>query len=814
MNSAAATTAPFTWPMVSMVARVTATQTKPAPLQLILEQIREGRWQQEIQEVRDLFAAQGKEAADARKKDLPAFMPAGLFSQRKTDALQQAAGILCLDFDGVDERLTAVREKVVACPHTLATFISPKGNGLKVIVRVPTEPARYADYWRIAADHYHEACGIEADPSRKDLAGLCIVSDDPDLFINDAAVPFEANGTAEPRKRPLFDYIPTPGIPPSVQKWIEQGVPEGAGPHGGRNATAFQIACQLRDEGHDRSTVEKYVQEFAAHCQPPLNQEDARRTVESAFTRPPREPARGAPKEDRRAAAQEPPAEDDEEIPDPGEEPPAAAPSGLAEWNDPSLAKRYGRPFHLKVERGLEKFSSLNEVYWAALHQRDNIELFEPAEKGFYRYDAKTGLFLDLSPDLIRQEVADYLLVASAKERALVEERTDGRLKSIVSHLRGLAEYRNAFVKGERHFVHLANGVLEIGADGVFMLKPFSPDYLSRNQSPLVFQPDAKCPRFLDELLLPAVTAEDAILIQKYAGLCLLGHNLIQRFLILDGEAGRGKTQLALIIQLLVGLTNCTQLRTAHLGERFETFRFLKKTLLVGVDVQADFLNTPGASVIKGLVGGDLFDAEQKGGTGSFQIPGNFNILITSNARLRVRLEGDLGAWRRRLNIARFESPPPKKKIPDFGRRLVEEEGSGILNWALDGLRALLNDIAEIGDIYMSPAQAGVVDALLAESDSLRHFLKHAVERRPGSDLTANEIIEAYAEYCPEKGWTALPITLVQRQLESLILELFGTVKVNDIRRNDRNQRGFRSVAWKHSPDNAVPPPPAQGDLL
>jgi len=65
--------------------------------------------------------------------------------------------------------------------------------------------------------------------------------------------------------------------------------------------------------------------------------------------------------------------------------------------------------------------------------------------------------------------------------------------------------------------------------------------------------------------------------------------------------------------------------------------------------------------LIKGLVGGDWFDAEQKGGTGSFQLQGTFNALITSNARLRVRLQGDVGAWGRRLNIVRYEAPPPAK---------------------------------------------------------------------------------------------------------------------------------------------------------
>ena len=39
------------------------------------------------------------------------------------------------------------------------------------------------------------------------------------------------------------------------------------------------------------------------------------------------------------------------------------------------------------------------------------------------------------------------------------------------------------------------------------------------------------------------------------------------------------------------------QLRTTHLAERFELYRFLKKTILVGVDVEADFLSTKGAAV-------------------------------------------------------------------------------------------------------------------------------------------------------------------------------------------------------------------------
>ena len=80
-----------------------------------------------------------------------------------------------------------------------------------------------------------------------------------------------------------------------------------------------------------------------------------------------------------------------------------------------------------------------------------------------------------------------------------------------------------------------------------------------------------------------------------------------------DGEAGRGKTQFANVMQGIVGMTNVTQLRTKHLAERFELYRYLKKTLLVGVDVEADFLSTKGAAVLKGLVGGESVVAVAQG---------------------------------------------------------------------------------------------------------------------------------------------------------------------------------------------------------
>ena len=109
----------------------------------------------------------------------------------------------------------------------------------------------------------------------------------------------------------------------------------------------------------------------------------------------------------------------------------------------------------------------------------------------------------------------------------------------------------------------------------------------------------------------------------------------------------------------------------------------------------------------------------------------------------------------------------------------------------------LLKDIEAHGDIQLTEAQDKIIDILLAESDSLRHFLVENVVQDENADLSTTEIVEAYAEYCPVKGWNPKPITVIYRELESLMLELFGTSKSHSIRRDDKSTKGFRRVAFK-----------------
>jgi len=111
----------------------------------------------------------------------------------------------------------------------------------------------------------------------------------------------------------------------------------------------------------------------------------------------------------------------------------------------------------------------------------------------------------------------------------------------------------------------------------------------------------------------------------------------------------------------------------------------------------------------------------------------------------------------------------------------------------------VLRDIDQSADggIALTERQKHVVDSLLAESDSLRFFLRDRVERVEDADLSVNEIVEGYAAFCPEMGWTPLAITEVQHSLEGFMLELFQVAKSHSVKRDGRSVRGFFGVCLK-----------------
>jgi phage/plasmid-associated DNA primase len=248
-------------------------------------------------------------------------------------------------------------------------------------------------------------------------------------------------------------------------------------------------------------------------------------------------------------------------------------------------------------------------------------------------------------------------------------------------------------------------------------------------------------------------------------------------------------------LESVIGPHNIAQVRVPQLNERFETAAFVGKTVLSGKDVPGDFLNNDAAHVIKALIGGDQMDAELKHARERMPIKGEFNMVITSNCRLHVRLDSDAAAWRRRLLILDFENVPTAKPIADFAGILVREEGPGILNWMVEGALLLLRELAANGRPTLTSAQTKRIEDLLCESDSVREFVRRSTAKTPGSNVTIAELQEAYLDFCDNLGWTPVKAPLFQTTIRNVVMEEHRAAFRTDIKRNEKNQRGFSGIS-------------------
>ncbi len=441
--------------------------------------------------------------------------------------------------------------------------------------------------------------------------------------------------------------------------------------------------------------------------------------------------------------------------------------------------------------------NNINQMFVAAKFAQDRLILYDPTLNQFFDYEAVTGLWRPKTEAKVVSElgVALRVLMNNYGGACLMGKRTENLLGQIMRLLRGEVEHAQAF-RHERPIIHVGNGVLHLDEESL-SLNEFDPAYFSRNRSEICFDEEAECPRFIAELLRPALDDEDISLIQRYAGQCLLGHNPSQRILLLRGTPGGGKSTLVNVLEMVIGPYNVTQLRVQHLAERFELAGFVGKSLLCGKDVPGDFLNNKSAYVLKALVGGDRLDAEQKNVKHRFDLMGEFNVLITSNTRLHVKLDSDSGAWRRRLLIVDYERPPAAKPIPNFDRHLVADEGPGILNWCIAGALQLLRELEQHGAILMTEAQQKRVDALLSESDSVRKFAGECIEVFQGYNVTVNELATAYHNFCGEQGWQAISVRQFENSIANVMMELFRTPKRTDVKRDEKPLRGFYHVRLK-----------------
>ena len=464
------------------------------------------------------------------------------------------------------------------------------------------------------------------------------------------------------------------------------------------------------------------------------------------------------------------------------------------------IEAEYGSPWE-QTKSGIVK---LNQGFHAARFMSEADVLWDSETGRFYEYDPATGLWLTKPEEEITHRAGACVRAMLNEVAANAGSEFSSRVRrghalnnyqfqnGIMKSLKGEALSKGKF-STHLGIVHTLNGMVDLN-DSPYTFKPFAKEFYSRNQVPLKFDAEAKCPRFV-EFLASQLDTDDQHMLQLWCGHALLQENLLQVFLVLTGTPGGGKGTLARIIRLAVGERNICELRTRHLQSRFEMGLMAGKTLLFGSDVEPDFLSNEGAPKLKSMTGGDLLTGEVKGGMDSHTMTGKFNMLVTCNTRLLFRLSGDAGAWGRRMLWLPFEQPPPEHPTPHLERILIEAEGSGILNWMVAGAVEILQCAKENTRFPQTKAQRERVQSLISESDSVREFLRAKVRRStfPTDHITADGLFRSYLTFCESRGWAPLAQRTFALRSEDIVTAEYRAHKDNHLG-DTRNKRGWVGV--------------------
>lgn len=153
-----------------------------------------------------LRSASSPDEHDAIKRQQFDFVTfSGTFSTRKKDGLVQYSHLVCLDFDHVSydaEDIKALKEQIATDETfpTLLAFVSPSGDGLKVVVSIACDVNEHEVAYAALSRYYREKYGLSADPQCKDIARACLLPYDPDaiLKVGDALSPFDLRAYSGP----------------------------------------------------------------------------------------------------------------------------------------------------------------------------------------------------------------------------------------------------------------------------------------------------------------------------------------------------------------------------------------------------------------------------------------------------------------------------------------------------------------------------------------------------------------------------------------------------------------------------------------
>lgn len=349
-------------------------------------------------------------------------------------------------------------------------------------------------------------------------------------------------------------------------------------------------------------------------------------------------------------------------------------------------------------------------------------------------------------------------VILSLAEELLKEWAKTKVVNEILNKIKRQTELnREKFDDTPKELLPLENGVLNFKT-GEF--SQYSPNYYFKTKIDIKYNQDEECPNwlnFIEQTFYP----EDIPVIQEWWGFCLYRDYFIKKGLIGVGVGDTGKSVFQNVMLKFFGSKNISGLNLQKLTKdnNFSKSSLYGKYVNLYDDMSANDINEAGG--FKMVTGRSPITAEYKFGD-EFQFV-NFAKMTFCCNRVPPIKDTDDNAYYDRWLVIQFDNVVPKEDQDKFliEKLTTPKELSGILNWALVGLKRLL----ENGCFSYKKDIEQIKAFMDRNSYPLAEFVQDCLVEEKDSKITKEEMFEVYTEWAKQKKKSRETIERLGRNL-------------------------------------------------
>lgn len=402
------------------------------------------------------------------------------------------------------------------------------------------------------------------------------------------------------------------------------------------------------------------------------------------------------------------------------------------------------------------------------------------AQGDFWEWNSQHGIWL-------RREDGDvrHILQAVADPDKVTGSFVDGALKLLKDRQR-----RDFVMDAPRqNLINVNNGELFYSdQEASWMLQEHRRARLFTRKLPVDYDPEATCPRwdqFLQEIFEPDKDAEEKIgALHSMMGLTLLPTAEYEKFALLVGVAGSGKTRLLNVIKALLGEDGYCAVPPNKLGDDFSVIDLRGK--LANITAEIGVGKVLNDDNLKMVVSGETVRGRKPYGQ-FVEFQPYATCWFGTNHKPHNRDHSN--AVYRRARVFNFDRSfeGDRKKDTKLEEKLLAEL-PGILNRALAGAVEVLKE----GDVSESHSMEAVKAEWRTEADTVAQFFGEECEWAPDEEVEMKRLLDLYQDWARRGGQRPVGRNIFGQRLKEL------GVRNRETNRDGKKARFYVGIRCHH----------------